>query len=182
MQALVLMSGGIDSTACAHWLLGRSHQVQGVFIDYGQLARRAEERAATAVAAHLSIPLSVCRLQGYEQSVPGELFGRNAFLIFGAVFARSFHEGLICFGAHAGTPYFDCSPPFVQGLDRVLSEMSDGRLRLVAPFLDWRKAEVAAYFMSAALPLELTYSCEAGGDEPCGACPSCRDRIALGMR
>jgi len=40
--ALILLSGGIDSTACVHYYLDQKFDVKAVFIDYGQKARKNE--------------------------------------------------------------------------------------------------------------------------------------------
>jgi predicted subunit of tRNA(5-methylaminomethyl-2-thiouridylate) methyltransferase len=53
-EAWVLLSGGIDSTACAAFYLSQDFQVHAVFVDYGQVAARREADAAKAVAMGLS--------------------------------------------------------------------------------------------------------------------------------
>lgn len=180
IDATILMSGGIDSTACAHFLKKRGSTVHGVFFDYCQVAARYERSAALSVAKHLSIPISVYRVAGSDSFSDGEHSGRNAFLIFAALFLSRCKSGLLAIGIHAGTPYFDCSEPFHEMMRRIVADHTDGRVSLVAPFLHWSKRDVFHYFVSAGLPLNLTYSCEAGTEPVCGSCASCRDRRALG--
>lgn len=179
---LILLSGGIDSAACAYWFIARQHAVTAVFIDYGQMAGAAERRAAEAVADHLKIKLLTLKLTGFKHANVGELFGRNALLLTAAIFGAEFREGLISLGLHAGTTYFDCSPAFASSFDRLVAEMSDGHVRLVAPFAFWRKAEVFEYFRQSTLPVDITHSCERSADLACGICPSCKDRKALGIQ
>lgn len=156
--------------------------MSGVFFDFGQAARLYEEAAVRAMAAHLNVRLDVVRLPASGPRGAGEQFGRNAFFVLAGAFLQRHRRGSIAIGVHAGTPYYDCSEPFVKRLDTLLSELSDGELRLLAPFLHWRKAQIVEYFRSAGLPLHLTYSCEAGDSPPCGECSSCLDAIALGLR
>lgn len=179
-KATVLLSGGIDSATCAHLFQERGFAVRGVFIDYGQAAARPEEKAAKGVAARIGVPLNVHRVVGEGKFPAGELLGRNAFLLFSAIFLTKLRTGLIAMGVHSGTPYYDCSPPFVDAMTRLISEHTDGTLQLLAPFLSWSKMQVFDYFKTSGIPLELTYSCEAGSTPPCGRCASCRDRRLLG--
>jgi 7-cyano-7-deazaguanine synthase len=65
-------------------------------------------------------------------------------------------------------------------MNRLAQEHTDGRLCIIAPFIDLHKPQIYRYFQDAQLPLEATYSCEAGSLPPCGSCASCRDRRALG--
>jgi 7-cyano-7-deazaguanine synthase len=178
--ATVLMSGGIDSAACAHHLCSQGFSVDGLFIDHGQAAAERETKAVSAIADHLGITLRKAGLSGSRPSGPGELLGRNAFLICTALFLNGGQSHLLGLGLHAGTPYYDCSEAFVAAIAKLVAEQTDGRVSVVAPFLTWTKKDVYDYFISAGLPIEVTYSCEAGTEPTCGRCASCRDRKALG--
>jgi 7-cyano-7-deazaguanine synthase len=174
------MSGGLDSTACAWFLKEQGMSVRGAFIDYGQAAAAAERRAVVCLANTLAIPLEAFEVGASHTLGAGELPYRNAFLIFTALFLLRQDIGILAIGVHAGTPYFDCSAPFVSSISRLVAEHSDGRVTVVAPFLDWRKRDVIMYCQQQGVPIQLTYSCEAGLEPPCGRCLSCRDRIARG--
>lgn len=180
-KAVVLLSGGIDSAACAYFLLAQGHQVRSVFVDHGQLAAAAEYGAAMAMSQRLGIHLTRVQALGAIPSGTGEIFGRNAFLLVSAMFLLGLRSGLLGLGIHSGTPYRDCSPQFIEAMQGLLTMHTDGRLRLIAPFLEWKKQDVLTYFMRTGLPLELTYSCESGMARPCGQCASCGDRRALGV-
>ena len=178
-EAIVLLSGGLDSAACAHLLGQAGWSVRGLFLAYGQAASQPEGYAAVAVAAHLGIGLSELTVTAGVGFEAGELTGRNAFFVFAALLAGRIARGSIVLGIHAGTPYYDCSPAFVESTDRLVAEHTDGRVRLLAPLLTWSKADVVAYCRKAGIPLPITYSCEAGTVPVCGRCASCRDRTAL---
>jgi 7-cyano-7-deazaguanine synthase len=179
MQATVLLSGGIDSAACVHFLQGRGHDVAGVFVDFGQAAAHQEWRYAHLVSDHFLIPLRIIRVASQETFGIGELTGRNAFLMSSAILLGGCREGLLAVGIHAGTPYFDCSPAFVARIDPLIRECSNGRISVLAPFVNWSKDEVYSYFVNARIPLRKTYSCEAGVVPPCKKCASCKDRARL---
>ena len=179
-DCLALMSGGADSAACAHLMQSRGWRVKGLFIDYGQPCANSERLAAERVATHLDIELAKHVLPGRAEPRPGEIFARNAFLIVASVFLEEHRRGVVAIGVHAGTSYYDASPVFIERMDTMFAEATDGALAVVAPFETWVKSEIIAYARSNALPLELTYCCEASDGDPCGECPSCRDRAELG--
>jgi 7-cyano-7-deazaguanine synthase len=179
ISATVLMSGGIDSTACVHFLQKQGERPRGIFVDHGQAAAQREARAIAVLAPRLGIEVDTFRLSGTTGLGAGELVGRNAMLIFSALFLTRGRPGLLATGLHAGTPYFDCSNAFLSQTARLVSEHTDGRVSLIAPFIEWSKKDIFDYFKRERLPIDLTYSCEAGTDPVCGRCASCRDRQAL---
>lgn len=176
-SATLLLSGGIDSTACAAFLLAQNFRLEAVFVDYGQAAGVREELAAAAVAAHFGIPLRHVRCSGVHSKTAGLIRGRNAFLAFAAMMETN--TSLIAMGLHAGTPYWDCSPAFVEHVQSMFDAYCDGRVRLFVPFLSWSKREIWDFCLTRGVPLSLTYSCELGLDQPCPRCSSCRDLEAL---
>ena len=179
MDVWVLMSGGIDSTACAHYFIERGDKVAGIFVDYGQLAASPERQAAQRVASYLGLPLSLFAFQGGERFDTGEITGRNAFLIFAGLMGVRPKAGALSLGVHAGTAYYDCGPGFIDRVGQVVSDYSGGKLALHCPFLHQDKAFVYDYARTKGVPLHLTYSCELGTVPPCGECLSCKDRNAL---
>jgi 7-cyano-7-deazaguanine synthase len=174
------MSGGIDSAACAHFLVAQGYAVTGIFVNYGQAALRPEKLSVARMCTHLGISHQVLNAAGPGQFATGELVARNAFLAFSAVFLGGGKIQVLSMGLHGGTPYYDCSPAFAKSLKQLIAETTNGDVVFVAPFIEWSKADVYAYFCGEKLPIELTYSCEAGTIPPCGACLSCLDRRRLG--
>jgi 7-cyano-7-deazaguanine synthase len=179
-NAIVLLSGGIDSAACAWFLRESGYSVKGLFVDYGQRAVLFEKRGAEALSTTLGIALDCISVSTPNQFGAGEITGRNAFLVFVALLTSQLRAGTIALGIHSGTAYYDCSAAFVQGMDRLLAEHTDGCVRLSTPFITWSKKNILDYYESSGLPIDLTYSCEAGTMPPCGTCLSCRDRRMLG--
>ena len=177
---VVLMSGGIDSTACAHYLQQSDDHIEGLFIEYGQLAVTQEKAAAFNIAKLLQLPLKSVLVNFQSHYAVGDLVARNAFFIFAAMMKHQLREGALALGIHAGTNYYDCTPAFIDSTARLVSEYTDGRVRILAPFLSWHKKDVFDYFKTTGLPVDLTYSCEAGAVPTCGDCSSCRDRRMLG--
>jgi 7-cyano-7-deazaguanine synthase len=180
MNTIVLFSGGVDSGACAHYLAREKHEVHPLFVDYGQRAAIPEATAAHELSRALGLTLHTAKFSTAHSFGAGEIKGRNAFLVFSAILSTVYVEPCnIALGIHAGTPYYDCTSAFIESIDRLVAEQSDGSVRVVAPFLSWSKRNVYEYFVESKLPIELTYSCEAGEVPSCGLCLSCRDRKRL---
>jgi 7-cyano-7-deazaguanine synthase len=177
-RALVLLSGGIDSAAVAHFLK-RNHSVEGLFVDYSQAASNIEKCASHAVARQLNMRLTFAATTAPQRLTAGEIPGRNGLLAMLALSFSAYDYDAIAMGIHAGTPYYDCSPTFANRLDAIIREYSAGRTRFFAPFLNWTKCEIYQYCRMANLDLSMTYSCEAGTLPPCGQCLSCLDRAPL---
>lgn len=182
MDAWVLMSGGLDSTACAQYFIERGDDVSGIFVDYGQAARSAEFEAVTRITNHLQIPLKESIFRSPNQFGIGEITGRNAFLIFAALVAISPAQGVLSLGIHSGTEYYDCSPEFVSQIGDIVDSYTKGEMSLFCPFASKDKSFIYRFAKEIKAPINLTYSCERGIVPPCGLCLSCGDRNALQTR
>ena len=151
-------------------------------MDYGQKAGRHERSAALKVARHFQIPLKYVKCSGVRSKHKGFIQGRNAFLVLTALMEMRAPKGILALGVHAGTPYYDCGPNFIRGLQSIVDGYTNGTVQLSAPFLRWKKNDIWEFCHEVGVPLELTYSCERGSRQPCGACLSCRDLEALYAR
>src|SRR5437016_4952826 len=119
MVVLVLLSGGIDSSACAQFYLDLGCKVSCLFVDYGQAAAKYEQAAAIAISAHYGIKLDRISCTGFPLSAEGFIQGRNAFLLSCALMAFGHSSGLVAIGVHSGTRYVDCKPSFIKEAQRV---------------------------------------------------------------
>ena len=181
-EVMVLLSGGIDSTACVKFYINFGRPPMGLFIDYGQLAADREMKSAKAVADYYSIPLTCLTWRGCLPKRVGLIPARNLFLISAALMEKPDSVSVLAFGIHAGTNYPDSSESFCIHVQTVIDLYEQGKVQLAAPFVTWSKVDVYAYCQKERIPYELTYSCERGVIPPCGDCPSCRDREILHAR
>ena len=191
--AVVLLSGGIDS-ATALALACKRHpraRLLALSFDYGQRHRR-ELLAAAEIAAHYRVLQRVETLSisgsgrssltggdGALSGAPTVVRGRNLHLLASAAnVAESLGAGVVWFGGHRGDfdIYQDCRPQFVSCLNRTLEAMGSA-VRILQPFASWTKRRVVEEARCLGVPLGLTWSCYAGGEEPCGACGACRERM-----
>jgi 7-cyano-7-deazaguanine synthase len=179
-HVLVLASGGIDSTLCIHHLVRDGYPVRAMHIEFGQPASEREWESVERIGRKLGIESTQVGMSPIRSAGNPEIVGRNAALICIALLHARANEKLICIGVHAGTPFFDCSPSFVETMGRLVAEQTDSRVRLLAPLVALTKPEIVARARGFGISLVDTYSCQLGTVPPCGRCHSCRDRIALG--
>lgn len=171
------MGGGLDSSALVPLLQAQHNDVEGIHFDYGQPAAERELVAVRVIARHYDVQV---RSELIRPSLPLSPTGfayRNAQLALAAA-ALAEPPSLVALGIHAGTPFYDCSPRFFEALRGMVGDYSQGRVRLVAPWLSYSKRDIVQYALGADLPVSATYSCQTGRD-PCRTCLSCRDREVL---
>lgn len=179
MKALILLSGGIDSMACVNFYKTLGYTVECLFCNYGQPAAAIEMKSSQKVASHFLVPYTTIEIKNISIPKCGEICGRNALLTWAAFCKIGFGAYKIVLGIHDGTNYSDCTPKFVDAVNRVLDVYTGGTVILESPFMLWKKNEIVEYCKENSLPLNYTYSCETGAYPPCGHCPSCLDRKEL---
>ncbi len=196
--AVLLASGGMDSTTLAYWLNRRGTAFVPVFINYGQHCAATErERIAdvlpNAVFGQV-VELNIADIYRgtksrlisqpdlWTEAVTGDdlyLPYRNLLLLAtGAAFAQSrgYSEVYAAFINSNHAKEIDCSAKFFERLGAMLSDYGTVSIRM--PFRDYPKRTVAEIGLALDAPIASTFSCQAASLVPCGACPNCRDRLA----
>lgn len=178
-EVMILLSGGLDSTACVNFYVDFRRPPIGIFIDYGQLAVTHELKSAKAVSDYYSIPFTCLTWKGWLPKTIGMIPARNLFLISAAMMERPNSVSVIALGIHSGVNYPDSSETFLSHMQSLINIYEHGKVQLAAPFITWTKSDIYTYCRRKGVPTELTYSCERGGNLPCGECLSCKDREML---
>lgn len=176
---IVLLSGGLDSTACIAFYKDIGFYIIPLFIDYGQRPAEKEHLAAKKISKYFGINLNTLKLSHKSIISTGELSGRNALFVLSALLTSPNFNGIISLGIHSGTDYYDCTPQFVSDLQRLIDGYASGKVLVGAPFIKWYKKDIYRYAKDKALPIGETYSCENGFEQPCGYCSSCLERSQL---
>lgn len=201
MKAVVLFSGGLDSTVLASHLLSQGAEVRLLSIDYGQ--RHAKELAhGEALAKHMNLPRKSLLLpdlgdllkgssltddsvelpEGHyaEESMKATVVpNRNMILLaLAGGYALSSGFDTIAYAAHAGDHFIypDCRPEFAEAMEKALGLADWNDLSLYRPFVDMTKADLVRLGTELGTPLEMTWSCYAGMDVHCGKCGTCVER------
>lgn len=178
-EVMVLFSGGIDSTACIHYYKILNYNVNGLFVNYGQMASDQERIAIKQISDHYSIKTEEIYIETQLLIKNGVTQGRNLLLLSIAVMNYTRSSGLISLGIHSGTVFPDCSKEFVHKFQAILDMYFNGSLIVDCPFIDFSKREIFEFCLTNKVPLKLTYSCELGKIQPCGECSSCIALIKL---
>ena len=204
-KAVVLLSGGLDSSTCAAQAIADGYVVTALSFDYGQRHER-ELRAAADIARSLNIldhrTISVNLAQWGGSSLtderlslptsgvkPGEIPstyvpGRNTvFIAIALSLAEAIGAEAIYLGINAVdySGYPDCRPAYLSAFQDLAALSSKAGLeghapKLVAPLVMDSKVDIVRRAARLGVPIEKTWSCYQGGSQPCGVCDSCRIR------
>ncbi|MFD9963973.1 7-cyano-7-deazaguanine synthase QueC [Amycolatopsis sp. NPDC058986] len=204
-HAVVIASGGLDSTVLAFWLAARGAELTLLSFDYGQRHRIELEYAADIaqllVCTHETVDLAALgglltgsALTDIAVVVPDGIYtdesmrttvvpNRNAIMLDVAVaVAIARKADAVAFGAHAGDRaiYPDCRPEFVERFTRSVCIANEGFLvdgfEILAPFLNQTKADIVRFGAALGVPFARTWSCYRGEAVHCGMCATCIER------
>ena len=172
---LLLVSGGIDSTALIDFYLRRGADLQCVHLSYGQPSARSEREAVEKVSAHYRVRTRLIDFGFPLARRRDEFLGRNAMFVLVAG-CLGISPSRVALGIHSGPHYYDCTRAFVIDCQRILDGYFSGTVRVEAPFIDFTKPDILEYCRTNEVPVGLTYSCLRRNAPPCGVCDSCLDR------
>ena len=202
-KALVVYSGGQDSTTCLFWAKKHFDEVFAIGFDYGQ-RHIVELDAAKQIAKEANVGLSIFKINLLSEVSHNSLTdqkievesdkpdhrppntlveGRNMlFLTYAAVFAKANGISDIITGVgqadYSGYP--DCRNEFILSLNQTLNLSMDFAYHIHTPlmWLDkseiWQLADELGVFE---IVRDKTITCYHGiSGEGCGTCPSCKLR------
>lgn len=195
-KALLLASGGLDSTTVGYQLAATGVEVVPIFFDYGQHCVDIEWSRVNEV-----LPADMLRPERFdisdifrgsqsrlireadlwtEEVQDDDLYiPYRTMLFFAAAAARAQTVGIL--DVYTGfinsnhAKEIDCTAAFMNSLDGLTSSI--GPVRFHSPFRYSSKADVARAAAELGVPIGRTYSCQASAQFPCGACPNCVERL-----
>lgn len=204
-KAIVLLSGGLDSSTVVYMAKERGFHVHALTFDYGQ-RHRCELQAACRIAkaacvdAHEVISFDLRRFGGSALTsnidVPKDrdtksshvpityVPARNTvFLSFALAWGEAIGALDLFIGANAidFSGYPDCRPEFVEAFEMLANVATKaGGFRVHAPLIDMGKAEIVAEAMRLGVDVSLTSSCYDASDDgtACGRCDACQLRLS----
>ena len=203
-EALVVFSGGQDSTTCLYWAMREfgAENVSSLTFDYGQ-RHRVELECVRDISVfsgteNTVLPINTFAAMGGDALTDSSIEvssevddntrlpntfvpGRNLiFLTYAA--AHAFHRGIrhIVTGVaqtdYSGYP--DCREETIKALETAVNLGMESKLSIHTPLMHLSKRQTVELARDlGALPvMAMTHTCYNGQRPPCGQCPSCELR------
>ena len=104
---------------------------------------------------------------------------RNGIMLSVAIgLAESLDLDTVLIANHAGdhSIYPDCRPEFIDAIDNAAKTGTYTGVRVVSPYCDITKRDIALRGKELGVDYSLTYSCYNGGQKHCGRCGTCVER------
>ena len=203
MKAVVLLSGGLDSSVTLSLAKSQGFDVYALSFDYGQKHHKELQRAQMIaerahVSAHKIISLNMNSWGGssltdqnleieqgdiHRENIPNTYVpARNmVFLSIAASYAEAIGARHIFIGIsevdYSG--YVDCREDFIQAMEQAINKgtvsgaVDNKPIKIHAPFIHSTKAEEITLGAKLGVDFSLTWSCYRGEETPCGTCDSC---------
>ncbi len=204
-KAVLILSGGIDSSTLLYYLLSNNYSIHCLTFDYGQRHKREIEAASKIVeeakrlgeVTHKIVDITSIHnlissgaLTG-NKDVPKAFYteeiqkmtivpNRNMIMLSIAVgYAVKINAKDVFYAAHKSdySIYPDCRKEFIKALDTAvyLGNLWNP-VEIKAPFVDMTKDEIIKLGLKLGVPYEYTWSCYEGKERPCLSCGTCLER------
>ena len=202
-NAVVLLSGGMDSCVCAT-MATREYATAAVHISYGQRTEEKEREAFVGICDRLgirerlivrndalraiggsaltdqSIDVPKSAAIGHDIPVTYVPFRNAHFLAVAVSWAEVLGAGRVYIGAVEpdSSGYPDCRPPYYAAFnDVVKAGTKEGSIQIVTPLISLKKSQIVMLGLELGAPFDLTWSCYSREDRACGVCDSCVLRL-----
>lgn len=198
-DSVIVVSGGMDSVTL---LYEKKDEIAlGISFDYGSNHNHNELPLAALHCQRLGIAHVVVPLDFMHQYFKSSLlesgdsipdgsydeenmkstvvpFRNGVMLAVAAGIAESNGLTKVLIANHGGdhTIYPDCRPEFIAAMDTAVEAGTFARVRVVAPYTNISKADIARRGRALGIDYAETWSCYKGGDVHCGTCGTCVER------
>ena len=203
--AVILMSGGMDSTVCAAQAIRDGFRPAGLHLRYEQRTAERELQAFKAVCDSLDIQqrllvetqhfkqiggssltdetIAVTEAELSSDTIPNSYVPfRNAnILAMGVAWAETLAAEALYIGAveEDSSGYPDCRQEFFTAFQAVIDTGTkpETNIKITTPLINLNKAQIVARGIELGAPLQHTWSCYRSSDLACGTCDSCVLRL-----
>jgi len=196
-KAIILLSGGIDSSTTLYLAKSQGYQPTALIFDYHQRHKKeiesAKKIAKSAPSSYKLVKISFpeggsslldpnLSLKSGREKIPFTYVpARNIiFLSYALSCAETWGSRAIFIGAnqvdYSGYP--DCRASFIAAFNRMVKEGTKSKnIKVIAPLMKMNKGEIIKLGMKLGVPYHLTWSCYEGKEKPCLKCDSCKFRL-----
>jgi 7-cyano-7-deazaguanine synthase len=198
-NALVLLSGGVDSAVALYWALARGWKVHSLEFDY-HLRPGRERRACldlrssapikdsvvvpvTFIRETVDLPPGMLTNPVLANAPEGYVPSRNLIFYSIAAYYAEIWNARFIVGGHNRTDHEsfpDAGKEFLAHFEDLLRlgmwSYPETCTRVVLPLIEFDKSQVIALGRDLHVPYEYTWSCYCDSEQPCGVCVSCVER------
>lgn len=201
LKAVIILSGGMDSTTLLYQILSEGYETSAISFDYNQKHKK-ELIVAAKTCEKLNVPHKVINLSILNDLAPSSLTrddwdvpeghytdenmketvvpNRNMVMLSLATsYAIGIKANMIFYGAHSGDHdiYPDCREEYVKQLAKTIEMCDWHKIKLIAPFLNIDKGDIVIKGKALDVDYSLTWTCYKGKEKACGKCGSCTERL-----
>ena len=203
-KAVVILSGGMDSTTSAFIAKNEGYEIIPLHFNYGQRTERKELDSFNKICDYLGIKnryvidipffkqIGASALVDENLEVPTDgikpgipityvPFRNGIFLSIAAAVAEKEGAEAIYIGVveEDSSGYPDCREEFIENMERAINAGTkpETNIKIKTPLIHLKKEDIVKKAIEVGVPLEFTWSCYKEEDEACGVCDSCRLRL-----
>lgn len=200
-KAVVVMSGWLDSTVLLYKVIDQWYKPYVLSFNYGQKHSKelecAKQTCKNLNLNHKIIDISFLKdllesslLDDSKEIPEGDYRDENMKqtvvpsrnLIFSSIaiwYGQSIWADVVALWVHWGdhTIYPDCRKEFIDKLDEIAQISDWHKIKLYCPFVDISKSDIVKIWHDLWVDFSLTWSCYKGGEQPCGKCGTCVERL-----
>ena len=203
-KAVVILSGGMDSTTAAFIAKKERFEIIPLHFNYGQRTEKKELESFNKICEYLGITnkyiidipffkqIGASALVDETLEVPTDgikpgipityvPFRNGIFLSIAAAIAEKEGAEAIFIGVveEDSSGYPDCREEFIENMQKAINSGTkpETKIEIKTPLIHLKKEDIVKKALEVGVPLELTWSCYKEEDEACGVCDSCRLRL-----
>jgi len=192
-KALVLMSGGLDSSTCLYWAKDNFDEVEAITFNYFKRIN-VEKKATRAIARQADVKLSEVKIPFIKEklhysnskstgdSLQSYIPLRNLIFYSMAGYYAQVNNISNLVGGHKandGKIFKDATKSYFRKMNElILQGLVDSiDCKIVLPLKNKSRLDVIRMANMLNVPMELTWSCHKQRKSPCGSCYSCKERL-----
>jgi 7-cyano-7-deazaguanine synthase len=199
-KALVMLSGGIDSSTCLYWAKKKFSDVLAITFNYhGRIEneKKATAELARRAAVRSLLEINVPFIKEYSDFYKSSIFkddwdrrlssyipARNMiFYSICAYYAEFLDIKWIVGGhnSHDAEFFKDATKGYIKKINSLLRQggliSSNEQPVILLPLADMDRQKIISLALEIDVPLELTWSCHNEGERHCRQCYSCSQRL-----
>ena len=198
-EAIVLLSGGMDSTICLYWAKDKFDYIEAITFDYMQRHQR-EIQSAVKIAYYAKVDHRIIQFPTLgeildtaltrereiksKNGLPTTWVPNRNLIFFSLASAYGSQKNIydyvggMCQTDYSG--YFDCRRETIDSFEQSLALSLGKSIKIHTPLMYQTKAQslqMAQQMDSCMDALALSHTCYYGKRPACGKCPACKLRL-----